>query len=152
MKTNENIVSQLDRKIQAVIHPHRWGRAGFTLVEIQLTLFILVIAILGMCSMSVMTMKGNVFSRQMTTAGAMATDLLERLQKRDFADTALTAGSHADTANPLNGLYTRTWAVTDSGAASDGTVIMKSIEVTVAWPWLGVNRQAVLKTIVSRPT
>jgi hypothetical protein len=54
----------------------------------------------------------------------LAHDKIEELASKVSTDAQLTAGNHADAANPLNphgtagGIYTRTWVVTNNVPAT----------------------------------
>ena len=112
---------------------------GFTLIEIMVAIGIIAIALLGLVSVTVMVIKGNTFSKTMTTATTLANDKMEQLKKTGYAGLA----SGADTAQFL---YARTWTVTpDSPAAG-----MKTVEVTVQWTWDGVARNVTVGSLVAQ--
>src|SRR3990172_2270351 len=88
---------------------------GFTLVEIMIAMFILVVALLGLISVTVMVIKGNSFSKTMTTATTLAKDKMEQLKNTSFASLAggtdyaeLDSTVHATQTVPPYP-YTRTW-------------------------------------------
>ena len=112
---------------------------GFTLIEIMIAVFILVTALLGLISTTVVIIKGNSLSRTMTTATTLAKDQMEQL--KNTAYDSLTDGTDTQ-----ESIYTRTWDVTkDSPAAG-----MTTVEVKVDWRWQGASNQVVLKTIVAK--
>jgi len=111
---------------------------GFTLIEIMIAIFLLVVAMLGVISVTVMVIKGNAFSKTMTTATTLAADKMEELKNTAYASVV----SGNDTQETL---YTRTWAVTDNSPATG----MKTVVVTVAWNWQGTGHNVVLRSIVS---
>ena len=103
--------------------------------------------------MTTTTIKGNSFSKAMTSATTLANDKLQDLKARTFTgtsvDTDLTGGSHSDTGNPLLGIYNRTWTVADT-MGSGGSIRYKTITVTVAWTWQGLSHSVQLRTIRAR--
>ena len=68
----------------------RGGDGGFTLIEIMIAMFILVTALLGIISTTVMVIKSNSFSKTMTTATTLAKDQMEVLKNTKYAN--LTRG------------------------------------------------------------
>ncbi|PIP06162.1 MAG: hypothetical protein COX52_08275 [Syntrophobacterales bacterium CG23_combo_of_CG06-09_8_20_14_all_48_27] len=112
---------------------------GFTLVEIMIAIFILVIALLGLISVTVMVIKGNSFSKTMTTATTLAKDKMEELKNTGY-------GSLASDTDTVESIYTRTLIVTPDSPAAN----MKTIEVKVEWDWQGATRNVTLRTIVAQ--
>ncbi len=115
---------------------------GFTLVEIMVAIFILTVALLGLASVTVVVVKGNSFSKTMTTATTLAKDKMEELRNANFAGIA-PGGPET-----LQTIYSRSWTVTDTIVG--GSVAMKTIAVTVTWPWSGQNHTVTLNTIIAR--
>lgn len=120
---------------------------GFTLIEVTIATFLLVVAFMGLAAMTAMVINGNAFSKMSTTASAMAAAKMEDLRSRPFADASLTAGSHADAENPLQGLYTRTWNVTDFMDALGTNVTYKTISLMVTWNGQNRSRSMSLSTL-----
>ena len=114
------------------------GNRGFTLIEVIIAGFILVIALLGVISTTVIVIKSNSLSKTMTTATTLAKDKMEQLKNTGYNSLAGT-----DTADSI---YTRTWTVTDGSPAAD----MKTIVVTVLWNWQGAQHNVSLTTIVAK--
>ena len=115
---------------------------GFTLVEIMIAIFILVIALLGLISVTVMVVKGNSFSKTMTTATTLAKDKMEQLKNTDY-------GSLAGNTDTAESIYTRTWTVSSDPPGSPAAG-MKTIAVTVTWNWQGTPRNVTLQSIVAK--
>jgi prepilin-type N-terminal cleavage/methylation domain-containing protein len=127
------------------------GSKGFTLIEVQIAIFVLVVAIMGLSSMTVMVIKGNSFSKCTTKATALANDKMEDLKSRSFTDASFSAGAHSDAGNPIQGLYTRTWSVTDGMDASNTQINYKTIAVTVTWNGQDQTRTVSLNALQANP-
>ncbi len=117
------------------LHNHK----GFTLVEIMVAIGILSIALLGLVSVTVMVIKGNTFSKTMTTATTLANDKMEELKKTSY--TGLASGTDTPEAT-----YTRTWTVTQDSPAAG----MKTIAVAVQWSWQGAARNVNVSSIIAQ--
>ena len=118
---------------------------GFTLVEIMIAVFILVIALLGLISVTVMVIKGNSFSKTMTTATTLAEGKMEQLKNTGSASKIGydTLAGGTDTGESI---YTRTWTVTGNTPAAG----MKTVEVKVEWKWQNVDRNVTLRSIIAQ--
>ncbi len=115
------------------------NQKGFTLVEIMVAISIIAIGLLGLVSVTVMVIKGNTFSKTMTTATTLANDKMEQLKKTGYASLA----SGADTAQSI---YTRTWTVTQDSPAAG----MKTVVVTVQWTWEGVAHNVTVRSLITQ--
>ncbi len=113
---------------------------GFTLVEVTVALFLLIVAFMGLLSLSAMAINGNAFSKATTTATTLAADKLESLRAKGFGDGELTPGTHVDGANPFQGIFSRTWTVTDGAGYKD-------IVVSVSWTWQDSTRNVSVRTL-----
>lgn len=124
---------------------------GFTLVEIMIAIAILVLALLGLASLAVMVIKGNAFSKTLTTATTLAKDRMEQLKNTSY-DTLAPGTDYAamdatvQATRASDTVYTRTWTVNANSPASDMTTII----VTVDWNWEGSGRNVTFQTIVTR--
>lgn len=127
------------------------NHGGFTLIEILITIFLLVVALVGLASVTVSVIKGNDLSKMMTTATTLAKDKMEEIKNAAATQTgydALAGGSET-----VETIYTRTWAIGAVGASApdNDQTKMKKITVTITWSWNGQNHTVTLNTIVSRP-
>ena len=114
-------------------------KRGFTLIEVIIAIFILVIALVGLVSVTVMVVKGNYFSKTMTTATTLAKDKMEQLKNTSYA--SLAGGT-----DTVESIYTRTWTVTNNAPAAN----MATIGITVTWNWQGAARNVTLQSIVAQ--
>jgi type IV pilus assembly protein PilV len=108
--------------------------AGFTLLEVLISMVILSISLLGLAALATTTIRSNTFSNDYTTATALAQDQLETLINTSFANLIPVGVTQNDPSNPIDeqgnggGKYTRTWLMNDITVGST-----KSIAVTVTW-------------------
>jgi Tfp pilus assembly protein PilV len=123
------------------------NQKGFTLIEVIITTFLLVVACLGMLSLSVMAIKGNSLSKMITTATALVHDKTEDLKTREFTNQELISGSHVDTGNPFQNLYSRTWTITDTIDATSLNIVCKTITVSVSWNSNGKTHNVSFNTL-----
>ncbi len=114
------------------------GDRGFTLIEIVIAVFLIVTALVGLTSTTVIAIKGNSFSKMMTTATTLAQDKMEVLKNRSFANISSGGPEIVQTS------YTRSWAVTDGSPTAN----IKTIGVTVAWSWQGTSHSVILNSMV----
>ena len=114
------------------------GNRGFTLLEVLIVIFLLVIAFLGAISTTGIIINSNSLSKTMTTATTLAKDKMEQLK--------YTGYNSVEGNDTVDSIYTRTWTVTADGSPAAG---MKTIEVKVEWSWQGAHR-VTLTTIVAK--
>ena len=112
---------------------------GFTLVEVMIAILLLAVGLLSVASVATTVINGNRLSRYITTATTLAQDKIETLKDTSYANL----GSDSDTQQPI---YTRTWATTANSPATG----MKTIQVTVQFPWKGTTHSVTLRTIVAK--
>jgi type IV pilus assembly protein PilV len=122
------------------------GNAGFTLIEVLITMAVFAIGVLAVASMQYWSTRNTASGDIMTTAANLARAQMETL--RSVPDvTTLADGSDAN--NPVDadgnagGIYTRTWAVTNPLGGSGS----RQIAVTVRWSRYGQSRSMVLTSI-----
>ena len=115
------------------------GNRGFTLLEVLVVIFLLVIAFLGAISTTGIIINSNSQSKTMTTATTLAKDKMEQLKYTGYNSTAGT--------DTIDSIYTRTWTITADGSPAAG---MKTIVVTVRWNWQSAQHNVALTTIVAK--
>jgi len=129
------------------------GNRGFTLVEVIISTFLFVTALLGVVSTTVIIMKSDSRSMAMTTATTLAKDKME--QSKNAGYNGLTTGDFYDYADKdstvratsaADTVYTRKRTVTDSAPAAN----MKTVTVTVSWSWGILPGSVVMNTIIAK--
>jgi len=114
---------------------------GFTLIEVLVALFIVVVGILGMIAVTATVMSGNSLAKRMTTASTLAQYKVEELKTTDY--DSLASSSSPET---VDGLYSRSWTVSAADTPAAG---MKTIAVTVSFSWQGATRTVTLESIMA---
>lgn len=122
--------------------------AGFTMLEVLISMSILSVGLLGLASITGSVIRTNSFSDNFTTASALSQDQLETMANTAFG--SLTSSSPTPSPIDENGnsgnsgsIFTRTWTVTSSGTT-------KSIKVKITWPdALGNTKSVSISTIRS---
>lgn len=115
---------------------------GFSAVELMIAITMLGILMLGFLSVFPMGLRTVAKGERMTVATSLAQDEIERLKTLPDNDADLVAGNHADPANPILGVYTRTWTVTDDNPMAG----MKSVNMSVAYTDNGMPRTIAMNT------
>ena len=103
----------------------RSTEAGFTMIEVMVSVLITAIAALGFIAMYMTETQAGAFTRHSTEASILATDKLEALRAQ------ATPASGNDTVNAqgsTTGMYTRKWTI-----AQDATNSYTTIMVQVGW-------------------
>jgi type IV pilus assembly protein PilV len=108
---------------------------GFTLIEIIIAIFILVVALMGLAGVASTVINGNAFSKEITTATTLAQEKIEELKNTNYQN--LTDG------NDTQSIYTRTWTITLTAT------YVKTIEVVVQWNHYGNSHNVTLRSIVT---
>ena len=109
---------------------------GGTLTEVLVALVIFGGVIVGFAAATMGARRSGDSSRFEAEATTLAIDKLEDLRTLAASDAELSVGEHSDGGNPLrpngapDGVYTRTWRVTDALPMAG----MRRIEMRVSWP------------------
>ncbi len=118
--------------------------AAFTLIEVMIGMVILTIVSLGLMSLTVSIIRGNAFSRRMTTASTLAQDKIEQVKRLGYANANTAVGTE------------NYGSITDFPGFKRVTVIendtpttnVRTVTVTVSW---SADTHAVAsKTIVAQ--
>jgi type IV pilus assembly protein PilV len=116
----------------------------------MIAILLLVIALVGLASVTVSVIKGNDLSRMVTTATTLAKDKMEEI--KNLSATSAGYDALAGSSDTVEAIYTRQWTVGAVGATApdNDTTKMMKIMVTVTWTWNGQSHQVTLNTIVLR--
>ncbi len=123
---------------------------GFSLVELLIAIFILTIGLLALSGLQVTAIRGNLGSKDLTTAVLLTEKKMEQL--KNTAYSSLGTGTFNDSNNPLNnvgqagGIFNRSWVIQNYS----GSPYMKWITVTVSWSESGRTRSTSMDTIISK--
>jgi len=113
--------------------------SGFTLIEVMIAILVIVVGLLGVAGVATTVINGNTLAKEMTTATTLAQDKIEDLKSTAY-------GSISSGSDTQQSIYTRTWTVTSDSPVAG----MKTIAVSVAFPWKGATRTVTLKTMVAQ--
>lgn len=117
-------------------------RTGFSLIELIFAICFLGVGLLGIATVFPMGTR-FVNAAKVTSSGvAFAREKMEELQSATAESPLLAAGTYSDS----EGVFTRTWTVTD-GTPMAG---MKRLVVTTSWDTAQGERSVSLETYVFR--
>ena len=103
---------------------------GFTLIEVLVAALILTTGLLGTLGLATGVIRGNFFSKNLTSATAIAQTQLEAVQNRGYVNaTTANFPAAAVTVTMGNVNFARTTTITNDSPS----VNTKTISVTVSW-------------------
>lgn len=122
------------------------NRSGFTLLEVLVAMVILAVGLLGMASLSVGIIKGNAFSRELSSATTCAREKIEDMERQGYSGTSTSTATVTEGYNSMTDYPNckRETITTIDSPATD----MKTITVTVYWD--SDNHQVELKTFFAK--
>ena len=123
-----------------------YGGQGFTLLEVLIAMFILVVALLSLVSVAATVIKGNTSSKEMTTATTLAKDKLEATMNLSYANVVAGTESFDATGQAAGAFFTRALVVLNDTPAAN----MKTVTVTVSWNSGALARSVIVNTIIAR--
>ena len=115
---------------------------GFTLIEVLVAIVVLSVGLLGVAGLTIGIIKGNLYSKNVTSATVVGEQKIEAIQRVGYTNADTLAGS--DTVSMGGTTYTRVTSVTDATPTAN----MKTVNVTVSWNPGGYSVS--LNTIVSQ--
>ena len=128
---------------------------GFSLVEFLIAIAILGIGLLALVGLQTTAIRGNLGSKNMTTAVLLIEKKMEELKNYPFSSTSLALGTYNDPNNPLNSsglsggtgaIFNRSWTIQSYA----GSLYMKQITVSVSWTEAGHSKSTSCDTIISK--
>jgi prepilin-type N-terminal cleavage/methylation domain-containing protein len=109
------------------------NQKGFTLIEIFITIVLLSIGLLGTAALTTGVVRGNLASRNMTTATAIAQSCLEENRRVGYTNAgAGTSSCLSGSTNVTQGGVTFARVLTVAPSVPDTTNI-RTLTVTVTW-------------------
>ncbi len=106
------------------------SRDGFTLIEVLVALLILSVGLLGIAGLTVGIIRGDFFSKNITSATVIAQTQLETVENTGYINANTTNFPSSAASVSMGGVnFSRTTTITDNSPATN----VKTISVTVAW-------------------
>jgi type IV pilus assembly protein PilV len=116
---------------------------GFTLVELMIALVVLSVGLTALAALQISAIKGNAFSKRMTTAVTIANAKLEQVKNTSYANIQSESSTQVTAAN-MN--FTRQVTVTNDSPAPN----TKTVNVTVTWKDGSKSYTVPMLTIISQ--
>jgi type IV pilus assembly protein PilV len=116
---------------------------GFTLIEIMIALVVMSIGLTALAAVQISAIRGNAFSKRMTTAVSIADEKIEQLKSSPYANI-LSESSIQITQSNMN--FTRQVTVKDNDLLPN----TKTIIVTINWSEGSKSHSVPVTTIVSQ--
>lgn len=137
--------------IKSKNNPHqelKRDHRGFTLLEVLVTLVILEIGLLGTLALTTSVIRGNYFSKNITSATAIAQTQLEAVQREGYQNATTDKFPTGAQAVNMGGVsFTRTTTIAGDTPAAN----MKTVTVTVNWNEANnAARSVTLQTILAQ--
>jgi type II secretion system protein I len=117
-------------------------KTGFTLMEVLVAMTLLSLGLLGVANLTIGIIKGNTYSRNVTTATIVAQQQIEQAQRIGYTSANALAGTATVSMGGTS--FTRTTTVTNSSPATN----MKTVSVAVSWS--PGNNSVSFNTIISQ--
>ena len=131
--------------------PERSGSAGFSFIEVLVAISVLSVGVVSLAQLFTVATASNISSRHTTLASVLASQKLEQLRARPWADLTPSPGTalQEDTPGFVDevGTYTRRWSIDPLPAAPDDAVV---IQVRVIRAFAGPAEHVRMVTVRSR--
>ena len=118
---------------------------GFTLIEILIGVVIVSIASLGISNLSIGIIRGDSFSRRLTTATTLAQDQMENVKRLKYKNASTLAGTenYGDILN-YNEYKRITFIENDLPMEN-----MSTVTVEINWKYWGEDKKIILITLLA---
>jgi type IV pilus assembly protein PilV len=116
---------------------------GFTLIEVMIALVVMSIGLTALAAVQISAIRGNAFSKRMTTAVSIAEARMEQIKNGSYASIISESAIQVTQSN-MN--FTRQVAVTNNSPLAN----TKTINVTVSWSERSKSPSVPITTIVSQ--
>jgi len=107
------------------------SQAGFSLVEVLITLAIVAIGLLAVATLQVSANLSSRAAADISQASNLASSQMEVIMRLPFSHSALEPSSNPHSKD--SGKYRIQWIVTDTDLNADGVVGSKTVDLTVGW-------------------
>lgn len=122
-----------------------YADSGFTLLEVLVAIVILSIGLLGTAGLTTGVIRGNHYSKNITSATAAAQTKLEAIKSGGYTN-ATSTNFPSDTVSMGGTSFTRTIVITSGSPAAN----MKTVSVTMTWSEANnASRSVNLQTILA---
>ena len=119
--------------------------AGFTAVELMVSIAFFGILVLGFLNLFPMGMRTIEKGERISVASSLVQNGLERVKDLPQGNADIAAGNHVDPDNPIRGVFTRTWTVTDDTPLPG----MKKVDMSVTYVDNGIPRTVLVSTYLA---
>jgi type IV pilus assembly protein PilV len=116
---------------------------GFTLLEIMIALVVLSVSLVALAGLQISAIRGNAFSKRMTTAVSIANEKMEQLKNSSYANILSESSIQVNQSN-MN--FTRQVTVTNNSPLPN----TKTVNVTVTWSQGSKSHSVPMTTIISQ--
>jgi type IV pilus assembly protein PilV len=116
---------------------------GFTLIEIMIALVVMSIGLTALAAVQISAIRGNAFSKRMTTAVSIADGKMEQIKNGSYASIISESATQVTQSN-MN--FTRQVTVTNNSPLAN----TKTVNVTVSWSEGSKSHMVPITTIVSQ--
>jgi type IV pilus assembly protein PilV len=116
---------------------------AFTLIEIMIALVVLSVGLVALAGLQISAIKGNAFSKRMTTAVTIANARLEEIKNTAYANIQSESSTQVSASN-MN--FTREVTVNNDSPVLN----TKTVNVTVTWKDGSKSHTVPISTIISQ--
>jgi type IV pilus assembly protein PilV len=116
---------------------------GFTLLEIMITLVILSLALVALAGLQISAIRGNAFSKRMTTAVSIGEARLEQLKNTSYANIQSESPTQVTESN-MN--FTRQVTITNNSPLPN----TRTVNITVTWKQGSKSYTVPISTIITQ--